>query len=130
MKSLIVTILENESCTGSNQKSRIVICQSRPIAHSASPGCPGKILLVEDVATNQLIAKRLLEKCGFSNIKICNNGREAIEVLKTQEFDLVLMDCQMPEMDGYTTTEIIRDISSDVKNHMVTVIAVTAHAEN
>ncbi len=59
---------------------------------------------------------------------VANNGREAIELLERVDYDIVLMDCQMPEIDGYEATKIIRDEKSSVKNHKVPIIAMTANA--
>lgn len=90
--------------------------------------CCHKILIAEDVATNQIVAKRLLQKIGFLNITVCNNGLDVIKELEQNDYDLVLMDCQMPEMDGYSATMKIRDPASSVRNHNITIIALTAHA--
>jgi signal transduction histidine kinase/CheY-like chemotaxis protein len=87
-----------------------------------------RILLVEDSPTNQIIAKKLLEKIGYGNITTCNNGKEALQVLENHTYDLIFMDCQMPEIDGFRATEIIRDKNSNVKDHGVFIIAFTAHA--
>lgn len=86
------------------------------------------ILLVEDSPTNQIVAKKLLEKIGYSPVTTCNNGKEALQILEEYCFDLIFMDCQMPEIDGFKATEIIRDINSNVKDHDVFIIAFTAHA--
>jgi PAS domain S-box-containing protein len=68
----------------------------------------GKILVVEDVALNQLLMKTLLEDFGFE-LDIASNGKVAVEKLSNEEFDLVLMDLQMPEMNGFAATEEIRN---------------------
>jgi CheY-like chemotaxis protein len=86
------------------------------------------ILLVEDSPTNQIVAKKLLEKIGYSDITTCNNGREAIGLLELRVFDLIFMDCQMPELDGFEATEIIRNNESKVLSHDIFIIAFTAHA--
>jgi len=80
-----------------------------------------KILVVEDIALNQLLMKTLLEEFGFE-MEIAGNGRIAIEKLKTNSYDIILMDLQMPEMNGFEATEYIR-------HHMdsqVPIIALTA----
>jgi len=85
-----------------------------------------QILLVEDNEFNQEIAKVLLENKGFS-VTIAQNGQEAINALENQgKFDLILMDIQMPVMDGYTATRKIRRLNSDIKN--IPIIAMTSHA--
>jgi PAS domain S-box-containing protein len=84
------------------------------------------ILLVEDNETNQKIARRLLDSLGY-HVTIAGNGKQALELLKTCSSDLVLMDCQMPEMDGLTATRIIREQEGTGTIHLP-IIAMTAHA--
>jgi CheY-like chemotaxis protein/HPt (histidine-containing phosphotransfer) domain-containing protein len=86
------------------------------------------ILLVEDNRVNQAVSSRMLEKMGHSII-IANNGREALSLLLRHAFDLVLMDIQMPEMDGLTATRKIREGEIQSGSH-IPIIAVTAHAMN
>lgn len=85
------------------------------------------ILLVEDNLINQKVAAGMLEKFGF-RVDIVSNGYKAIKVLEQSCYDLVFMDCQMPQMDGYEATKLIRDLKSDVIDHQVPVIAMTANA--
>jgi PAS domain S-box-containing protein len=85
-----------------------------------------RILLVEDNAVNQLLATRLLERRGHS-VTVAGNGKEALVVLEKGSFDLVLMDVQMPEMDGFEATAAIREKEKHFGNHLP-VIAMTAHA--
>ncbi len=88
----------------------------------------GHILLVEDNPVNQIVAKKMLEKSGLS-YEVANNGEEAITRLKlSHEFDLVLMDCQMPVLDGYAATETLREMESDNGDKRLPVIAMTANA--
>ncbi len=86
-----------------------------------------RILLVEDNLVNQKVAKGLLKKLGLPADTVAN-GEEALAALASIDYDLVLMDCQMPVMDGYTATREIRKPDSPVKNHGVPVIALTANA--
>ncbi|MCX8063627.1 MAG: response regulator [Candidatus Hydrogenedentes bacterium] len=86
-----------------------------------------KVLLVEDNITNQQVALGMLKKFGITP-DVANNGKEAIELLSKNDYDLVFMDVQMPEMDGYETTQVIRNPSSTVRNHNIPIIAMTAHA--
>ncbi len=86
-----------------------------------------RILLAEDNPTNQQVATRLLEKMGFSVVAVAN-GREAVRALEADPFDLVLMDLQMPIMDGFEATRAIRDPLSAVRNRRVPIVAMTAHA--
>ncbi len=84
------------------------------------------ILLVEDNKVNQFLAQKLLGKMGF-RVEIANNGKEALELLKSKVFDLILMDVQMPEMNGYELTQMIRSKLPDPVNR-IPVIALTAYA--
>jgi PAS domain S-box-containing protein len=85
------------------------------------------ILLAEDNITNQQVALGLLKKMGL-HAEAVANGAEALKALETIPYDLVLMDVQMPEMDGIEATRQIRDPRSAVINHGIPVIAMTAHA--
>ncbi len=85
-----------------------------------------KILLVEDNPVNQKVALKILAQAGFQ-IDAVNNGREAYEtMLAAAQYDLILMDIQMPEMDGWTATQKIREIKGIGEN--IPIIAMTAHA--
>ena len=102
--------------------------QSQTLENDAcGPACQLNILLVEDVEINQMVAVELISGMGHS-VDVADNGRLAVEALAARDYDLVLMDCQMPEMDGYTATRIIRAPDSSVRDHAIPVIAMTAHA--
>ena len=86
-----------------------------------------RLLLAEDDPTNQQVALGLLDKLG-GLIELANNGREALQALAADAYDLVLMDVQMPELDGFEATRRIRDPASGVANPAIPIIAMTAHA--
>jgi CheY-like chemotaxis protein len=85
-----------------------------------------RLLLVEDNAINQLVASEMLRRQGYL-VDVAANGREALAALERQTFEVVLMDVQMPEMDGFETTAALRDRESRTGAH-TPVIALTAHA--
>ncbi len=87
---------------------------------------PLRILLAEDGLVNQQVASRLLEARGHS-VTIANNGREAVTLVEREVFDLVLMDGQMPELDGYEATKAIRLREKTTGGH-IPIIAMTANA--
>jgi len=86
-----------------------------------------RILLAEDNAVNQKVALHMLEKEGH-RVTVASQGREALELWRRQEFDLILMDVQMPEMDGFETTASIRRAEALRGHGRIPIIALTAHA--
>ncbi|MFZ1326721.1 MAG: response regulator, partial [Candidatus Contendobacter sp.] len=86
-----------------------------------------RVLLVEDNLVNQLLCQEMLAQLGLS-VTVANNGWEALAALADQSYDLVLMDCQMPEMDGYEATRAIRSREREQNREILPIIALTAHA--
>lgn len=87
----------------------------------------GRVLVVEDSVMNQMVVCKVLERLGLDS-KVANNGQEAIDLLGSEVFDVVLMDGQMPVMDGYEATTLIRSGSVPGVNTLIPVVALTAHA--
>ena len=85
----------------------------------------GRVLLVEDNPVNQSVAVGILEEFGCDTV-VAFNGEDALEQMSNGEFDVVLMDCEMPVMDGFAATAAIRDQVSSASS--VPIIAVTANA--
>jgi signal transduction histidine kinase/FixJ family two-component response regulator len=84
------------------------------------------VLVVEDSPVNRVVAVSVLERCGY-HVHVVNDGREALQALSSQRYDAVLMDCQMPDVDGYQATEELRRRERGSSYH-TPVIAMTAHA--
>jgi signal transduction histidine kinase/DNA-binding response OmpR family regulator len=99
---------------------------TRHAIHEKVAGSGLKILLAEDNVVNQLLAVRMLEKRGH-RITLARNGREAVAAVQAEAFDLVLMDIQMPEMDGFEATAAIRQSERGTGRHQP-IVAMTAHA--
>ncbi len=93
----------------------------------ASTSVGGHVLLVEDNPVNRQVAQRLLTLIGLS-FETAENGKEGVDMASTGAFDAVLMDCQMPVMDGYTATRTIRKLQADGSLGKLPIIAMTANA--
>ncbi|MDR4463810.1 MAG: response regulator [Nitrospira sp.] len=93
----------------------------------AAPTLSGHVLLGEDNPVNQEIAQLMLETLGCT-VSLAQNGREVLTQAKTASIDLILMDCQMPEMDGFEATRLIREWEQTTSRTPMPIIALTAHA--
>ncbi len=98
---------------------------ARPTLAGKFAGLSIRVLVVEDNIVNQKVASRLLERLGL-RADVAGHGREAIEMLEMMPYDLVFMDCQMPEMNGYEATAEIR--RREGKDRHVPIVAMTAEA--
>jgi len=107
-------------------KGAIPLITRYSLQDARDPAAVLRLLLVEDNQVNKLLAVRLLEKRGH-HVVVAGNGREALAALEKENFDLVLMDVQMPEMDGFEATAAIRDREKGTANRQP-VVAMTAHA--
>ena len=103
------------------------ITDGRPAAGNLLAVSTARILVVEDNPVNQKVVQKLLERQGHRG-DLAGNGFEAIIALRERPYDLVLMDCQMPEMDGFEATRQLRDPNSGVRDITIPVIALTANA--
>ncbi len=90
---------------------------------------PPHILVVDDGTLNLKTVCLMLERIGCRATGV-ESGLQALQLLREQSVDLVLMDCMMPEMDGYQTTRLIRDPGSGVRNSAVPVVALSAHIDS
>jgi signal transduction histidine kinase/CheY-like chemotaxis protein len=93
---------------------------------ATTPAHPLRILMAEDNTVNQLVARKLLERRGHT-VTVAGNGREALNLFDARRFDLVLMDVQMPDMDGFEATTALRAREAQAGGH-IPIIAMTAHA--
>jgi two-component system sensor histidine kinase/response regulator len=108
------------------QKGAIPLITRYSLQDARDPSAFLRVLLAEDNPVNQRLATRLLEKRGH-RVAVVVNGREVLEALEKESFDLVLMDVQMPELDGLEATAAIREREKGSGIHQA-VIALTAHA--
>jgi two-component system sensor histidine kinase/response regulator len=104
----------------------IVVLDPAVTAAGAAPARRLRILVADDNPVNQRVLQRLLEKLHYI-VTLVANGQEAVDRMAAEEFDLVLMDVQMPVMDGIAATAAIRDRERTSNAH-VPILAVTAHA--
>jgi two-component system sensor histidine kinase/response regulator len=124
VKPIRQTELFSAFCRVLNKSAQISTASARNDVKVTSPLC--RLLVAEDNRVNQTIAVRLLEKHGYS-VTVADDGIAALQALKDNQFDLVLMDVQMPNMDGFEATARIRREERENGQHMP-IVAMTAHA--
>jgi CheY-like chemotaxis protein len=100
------------------------------ISHSAAADVPddSRILFAEDNKINQMVAVKQLKKMGYHNVEVVGNGLQAVKARQQGNYAVILMDCQMPEMDGYEATQKIREFERSQNLPPVPIIAMTASA--
>jgi len=118
----LIRILTNEAGVWQLQSQPVV---ARLPLHALHARTRNSILLVEDNLVNQKVAVRMLEKLDY-RVDVAGNGRAAIAAWQTERYDLILMDCQMPELDGYEATREIRRLENGARH--IPIVALTAHA--
>jgi signal transduction histidine kinase len=129
-------LLQVDSATGAGARFHFEVAlapdtQARPVRPPrlpASPAAPlqGTVLLVEDNSVNRLIGSAMLEALGLQ-VCLAENGEEALAAWERQPLSLVLMDCQMPVLDGYEATHRLRELERQQQRHRTPVIALTAN---
>ena len=119
----LLNVLNNRKQKPSHQKPRFVTKYTL----SEEKRRKNRVLIVEDNIINQKLVLRMIEKFGFQ-ADIAGNGKEALKTLERFHYHIILMDVQMPEMDGIDATKKIRDPTSHVTDHEIPIIAMTAHA--
>ena len=127
LRALVSAMQRNHGGANRAMVTRHALAKApKPLAPESRQTIQGRVLLVEDQEVNQTIAQKFLEGAG-ATVVVAGNGRLCLERLATETFDLVLMDCQMPEMDGFEATEQIRSMEAGTARHLP-VIAMTANA--
>jgi CheY-like chemotaxis protein len=116
-------------CLSSLFSGTLLARSLRPALVAAAPPAAlmKRVLVVEDNPVNQAVARGLLEQLSCDATS-AYNGKEAIDLVRTKAFDVVLMDCQMPEMDGFTATAAIRDWENEQGRPRLPIVALTANA--
>jgi signal transduction histidine kinase len=122
--SAVVADACNAARAPENPLPVLVLAPATPVADRRAP----RILLAEDNVVNQKVAARVLEKEGFV-VDVASDGRQAVDAWRRGTYDLILMDCQLPQLDGYEATREIRREEREIGSvSRVPIIALTAHA--
>jgi CheY-like chemotaxis protein len=124
LRSAISKAIVSQSTQDVPSRSVLEVARERPSKKHTGPGA--HILLVEDNVINQRVGRGILERAGHS-VVIADTGKQALRLLDEQSFDIILMDLQMPELDGFETTAVIRE-SENGTGIRQRIIAMTAHA--
>jgi signal transduction histidine kinase/AmiR/NasT family two-component response regulator len=122
--TLPVTRQPAETAPGSVPPSQTAVPSTAP---AVAPGSV-RVLFAEDNKINQLVAGKQLAKLGYHSVDIVGNGFEAVSAWQQGKYGIILMDCQMPEMDGYAAAQKIREYEREKKLPHIPIIAMTANA--
>ena len=129
-------VLSNSASGKTDLVTKHTVAEDRRAAAAEATGHPSaeagparqrRVLLVEDSKVNQEVAREFLEAIDCT-VTIANNGQEAVDTIERETFDIVLMDCQMPVMDGFEATRVIRQRETERERLNIPIIALTANA--
>ncbi len=118
-----------QSALTQNPVARVQKTTSTPAIETVSRVSRGRVLCVDDNATNRLLLSKMLDDLGYT-CELVENGTEAVNAVSDRTFDVVLMDCQMPILDGFEATEQIRDLKSDAAETPIVALTALAMAED
>jgi two-component system, sensor histidine kinase and response regulator len=123
--------IESNRNSGCSEPNNSLSCKGQD-AHGIGTGFNANLLVAEDNLVNQEVAKMMLEVMGC-RVDLAENGIQAVELARGKSYDLILMDCQMPEMDGYEASRLIREREAagngkDGAQRPVTIIAITGNS--
>jgi len=121
------TFLQLKENTTETPSSLIANAAALPLLKPMPQGHKVQVLLAEDNIVNQKVALKMLEKLGI-HVDIAQNGKEAVQLSEEKVYDLIFMDCQMPEMDGFDATRAIREQEKKLQRSATPIIALTANA--
>jgi len=114
--------------TEKDKKNKIIPQKNKKIDKVSQREKKASLLLAEDYLLNQQVALGMLARLGYHHVDVVSHGLEALFACEKNNYDLILMDCQMPEMDGYVATQEIRKIEAKKNRKRIPIIAMTAHA--
>jgi two-component system, sensor histidine kinase and response regulator len=117
------TKASSEARSAASARMSPAVLQSGGVVNGRS----GRILVAEDNETNREVAIAILRKLGYE-VDVVADGAQALVALRNQDYDAVLMDCAMPEMDGYEATRRIREVRTGTRNPLIPIVAMTADA--